>query len=93
MMKERTSAALTRRAYRVIEVAQLLALSRHSLYRAVLFGRVRAVRMGPRSLRIPAEEVERLMREGLDPGEGQSCEPGPDAQGQGARRDARAAGY
>jgi excisionase family DNA binding protein len=55
-----------KRALRVSEAAEMLSVSRWLLYRAVLSGRVKAVRLGPRSMRIPADEVERLAREGFD---------------------------
>jgi excisionase family DNA binding protein len=55
-----------KKAFRITEAADLLSTSRWTLYRAVLAGKVRAVRLGPRSMRIPIDEVERLAREGID---------------------------
>jgi excisionase family DNA binding protein len=55
-----------KRALRVSEAAEMLSVSRWLVYRAILAGRVRAVRLGPRSMRIPVDEIERLAREGFD---------------------------
>lgn len=51
------------RLLRVEEAAQMLAISRASLYRLIARRQVRSVRLG-NTRRIPTEEVERLVREG-----------------------------
>lgn len=55
-----------RRAYRPLEVVRLTGLSRGAVYRAIAAGLIRAVRVGEAIL-IPAEELERLLREGTGP--------------------------
>lgn len=44
------------------EVAKLLSVSRHRVYRMVKEKRLKAMHFGSRTIRIPAEEVDRLMR-------------------------------
>jgi excisionase family DNA binding protein len=57
-----------RRAFRLSEAAELLGTSRWTVARAIHAGHVRAIRLGPRTLRIPADELERIIREGVLPG-------------------------
>lgn len=45
------------------ELAALLKVTRQAIYNWIQQGRMEAVRIG-RTVRIPAEEVERLLREG-----------------------------
>ena len=46
------------------EVADLLAIPRHLVYRMVREGRMKAVRYGLRIIRIPREEIERVAKGG-----------------------------
>lgn len=49
-----------------IESARLaLGLSRSRLYELIRLNVVRSVRLGPRGLRVPASEIARIEREGL----------------------------
>ena len=48
------------------ELASLLKVTRQAIYNWIQQGRIEAVRIG-RTVRIPAEEVERLLREGRSP--------------------------
>jgi len=48
------------------ELAVMLKVTRQAVYNWVQQGRIEAVRIG-RTVRIPAEEVERLLREGRSP--------------------------
>lgn len=57
---------MQKRALRVSEAAEALSISRWTLQRAIQAGQVRVVRLGPRSTRVPLEEVERIAREGFD---------------------------
>jgi excisionase family DNA binding protein len=54
---------MERRALRVREVATALGVSRSTLYRLLADGQVRAVRLGRRTLVIPADEIERILRD------------------------------
>lgn len=49
-----------REFYRVEEAANLLRISRNSVYRLIKRGELRAVQLGMRRTVIPAEEIERL---------------------------------
>ncbi len=42
-----------------------LGLSRSRLYELIRLEKVRAVRLGPRGLRVPASEIARIEREGI----------------------------
>ena len=53
---------MERRALRVREVAATLGVSKATLYRLLADGQVRAVRLGRRTLVIPADEIERILR-------------------------------
>ena len=48
------------------ELAALLKVTRQAIYNWIQQGRMEAVRIG-RTVRIPADEVERLLREGRSP--------------------------
>ena len=48
------------------ELAALLKVTRQAIYNWIQQGRMEAVRIG-RTVRIPGEEVERLLREGRSP--------------------------
>ena len=48
------------------ELASLLKVTRQAVYNWIQEGRMEAVRIG-RTVRIPADEVERLLREGRSP--------------------------
>ncbi len=48
------------------ELAALLKVTRQAIYNWIQQGRIEAVRIG-RTVRIPGEEVERLLREGRSP--------------------------
>ena len=48
------------------ELAALLKVTRQAIYNWVQQGRMEAVRIG-RTVRIPGEEVERLLRDGRSP--------------------------
>ena len=48
------------------ELAALLKVTRQAIYNWIQQGRMEAVRIG-RTVRIPREEVERLLREGRSP--------------------------
>lgn len=50
-----------REFYRVEEAANLLRISRHSVYRLIKQGELRAIQLGMRRTVIPAEEIERLV--------------------------------
>jgi excisionase family DNA binding protein len=65
---------MERRGLRVREVAATLGVSRATLYRLLADGQVRGVRLGRKTLIIPADEIDRLL--------GRS----PETQDQGARR-------
>jgi len=53
----------------VRELAELLALDRKTVRRAIRRGTLRAIRLGPRGdFRIPASEVERLLGAGASEG-------------------------
>lgn len=45
----------------VKECVPLLPLSQRTIYRLVASGRIRSLRLGPRGIRIPASEVDRLL--------------------------------
>jgi putative molybdopterin biosynthesis protein len=48
------------------ELASMLKVTRQAIYNWIQRGRIEAVRIG-RTVRIPGEEVERLLREGRMP--------------------------
>ena len=48
------------------ELAALLKVTRQAIYNWIQQGRMEAVRIG-RTVRIPADEVDRLLREGRSP--------------------------
>ncbi len=48
------------------ELAALLKVTRQAIYNWIQQGRMEAVRIG-RTVRIPSEEVERLLRDGRSP--------------------------
>ena len=48
------------------ELAALLKVTRQAIYNWIQQGRIEAVRIG-RTVRVPGEEVERLLREGRSP--------------------------
>ena len=48
------------------ELAALLKVTRQAIYNWIQQGQIEAVRIG-RTVRIPGEEVERLLREGRSP--------------------------
>lgn len=48
------------------ELAAMLKVTRQAIYNWIQQGRIEAVRIG-RTVRIPGEEVERLLREGRSP--------------------------
>jgi excisionase family DNA binding protein len=54
------------RFYTPEELAAMLKVTRQAIYNWIQQGRMEAVRIG-RTVRIPAEEVERLLREGRSP--------------------------
>ena len=54
------------RFYTLEELAAMLKVTRQAIYNWIQQGRMEAVRIG-RTVRIPAEEVERLLREGRSP--------------------------
>ncbi len=54
------------RFYTPDELAGMLKVTRQAVYNWIQQGRMEAVRIG-RTVRIPAEEVERLLREGRSP--------------------------
>jgi len=62
--------SLSKRFYRPDEVAELLALSRRTIYRMIRDSRLRACRWGQGPWRIPLEEVRRLLNEALMPAAG-----------------------
>jgi excisionase family DNA binding protein len=49
--------------YTVRQVAELLSMHRESVYREVREGNLRAERLSPRRMRIPASELERYVAE------------------------------
>ncbi len=54
------------RFYTPEELAAMLKVTRQAIYNWIQQGRMEAVRIG-RTVRIPGEEVERLLREGRSP--------------------------
>jgi len=58
--KEENVLVKLREFYRVEEAANLLRISRNSVYRLIKRGELRAVQLGMRRTVIPAEEIERL---------------------------------
>jgi excisionase family DNA binding protein len=59
--KEENVLIKLREFYRVEEAANLLRISRNSVYRLIKRGELRAVQLGMRRTVIPAEEIERLV--------------------------------
>ena len=53
--------------YRVARVARILDCTRKQVYLLIQKGRLEAVRLGPRQIRITREAIEQLIREGKDP--------------------------
>jgi len=51
-----------------LEAAEALGISRAFLYKLIALGRIRTVRIG-RARRIPAEELQRFVRELLEEGD------------------------
>ena len=50
--------------WRVYRVAKLLDVSKKRIYQMVQEGKIEAVRLGPRSMRITRESIERFITEG-----------------------------
>lgn len=50
----------------VAEVAARLRVSRPYAYKLIAQGRLPAIRLGERCVRVPAEELERVLRERLE---------------------------
>jgi excisionase family DNA binding protein len=59
------------------ELAGMLKVTRQAIYNWIQQGRIEAVRIG-RTVRIPGEEVERLLRDGRRP---RQADRGPEEQG------------
>jgi len=55
---------MQRRGLRVRELAASLGLSRSTVYRLVASGQLRAVRLGRRTIVVPADELDRLLGPG-----------------------------
>jgi excisionase family DNA binding protein len=60
-----TMAEQTARLVTIRDAAKALSVSRGQVYRLVDAGVIRIVRLGPQTVRIPAEDLERLTREGV----------------------------
>ncbi len=50
--------------YKIREASELLRVTTKTVYRWTVEGRIRTVRMG-RAVRVPASEIDRIIREGL----------------------------
>lgn len=50
---------------RIPDVAALCQVSDDKIWKAIKAGKIKAVRLGARQVRIPAEEVEKILREGF----------------------------
>jgi len=59
---------------RVAEAARLLGIQESTLRAWLLARRVSRVRLGPRCIRVPASEVQRLIAEGTIPAKGRRQE-------------------
>ena len=57
---------MANRFYTPDELAAMLKVTRQAIYNWIQQGRMEAVRIG-RTVRIPADEVDRLLREGRSP--------------------------
>jgi excisionase family DNA binding protein len=64
---------IEQRLYTVQEVARLTRLTPGWIYELGQRGRIRVVRFGRRAVRIPSDEVARLLHVGLLDGEGQAA--------------------
>jgi excisionase family DNA binding protein len=60
-----TMAEQTARLVTIKDAARALAISRGQIYRLVASGALRVVKLGPNTSRVPAEDIERLIREGV----------------------------
>lgn len=47
--------------YTINEVAEKLRLKPHTIYRWVWSGRIKALKLGDKTIRIPEEEVQKIM--------------------------------
>jgi excisionase family DNA binding protein len=65
--KERQAMTIERIAYRPIEAADALGVSRSRIYAAIAEGSIRTIVVGTR-LRIPAAELARIAEEGMPSG-------------------------
>jgi excisionase family DNA binding protein len=52
----------TKRVFSVAETAEVLGLSRNSVYRLAQAGKIRTAKTGVRRVLLPREEIERLLR-------------------------------
>ncbi|HPB30844.1 MAG TPA: helix-turn-helix domain-containing protein [Candidatus Sumerlaeota bacterium] len=55
--------------YRVHRVAQILDCSRKYIYNLIIFGKLEAVRLGPRQIRIPRSCLEQFLADRKQEGE------------------------
>jgi excisionase family DNA binding protein len=60
-----TMAEQTARLVTIKDAAKALSVSRGQVYRLVASGALRVVKLGPQTVRIPAEDLVRLAREGV----------------------------
>lgn len=64
---EKTVSGEPKIAVRVSEACKRLDLGKTTLYGLIAAGRIRTVKIGERGVRIPVSELERFVREGLQP--------------------------
>jgi excisionase family DNA binding protein len=55
----------TARLVTIRDAAKALAISKGQVYRLAASGALRVVKLGPNTSRVPAEDIERLIREGV----------------------------
>lgn len=66
MSRRTPEIALERKAYRPVEVAAVLGVSRAWVYRLIQEGEIQSIKVGHRLL-IPAGAVDELLRSGKEP--------------------------
>lgn len=64
-LREPTAPPSARLLYKIGEAAELLAVSRSTIWRLTRRGRLRQVEVTPGTFRIPAEELQRFVRNGV----------------------------
>jgi hypothetical protein len=56
---------IQRRAYKLVDAFRMLSISEGTGFALLRQGKINVVRLGPRSPRITAEEIDRILRDGI----------------------------